>query len=64
MKGNKRLNLPLTAAGVLFCLVLISLHLTSGIYARYSTRAVGSDASRIAATCFISRSAVSPFAIT
>ena len=48
MKAAKKPNLALMAAGVLLCLVLISSHFTSGLYARFITRAQGSDHARIA----------------
>ena len=37
------------AAMVLLCLVLISTHLTGGLYARYTTHGDGEDAARVAA---------------
>ncbi len=49
MKSANRPNILLCAAGVLFCLVLISVHLTSGLYARFTTRAQGADSGRAAA---------------
>ena len=38
----------LVGAGILLCLCMISAHLTTGLYARYTTRASGSDAARAA----------------
>lgn len=41
-------NLPMSIASILLCLVLLSSYLVSGLYARYTTRASGSDSARIA----------------
>lgn len=41
-------NWILYLAGVLLCLTLISVHLTSGLYARYVSSASGEDAARVA----------------
>lgn len=48
MKSKKRPNFFLCAALVLLCLVLISTHFTSGLYARFTTKASGSDSGRTA----------------
>ena len=48
MKTKKKIPVSLSVASVLLCLVLLSAHFTSGMYARYVTRASGGDASRIA----------------
>lgn len=45
MKTKRRSNVPLRVALVLLCLVLITAHFTSGMYARYVTRAKGADQS-------------------
>lgn len=49
MKETKKPSFAIRAACVLLCLVLISVHFTSGLYARYISKAVGSDRSRSAA---------------
>ena len=49
MKSKNRPNFFLCAALVLLCLVLISTHFTSGLYARYTTKVQGSDNAGIAA---------------
>lgn len=49
MKAKSKPNFFLRAALALLCLVLISAHFTSGLYARFTTRANGTDQSRIAA---------------
>ena len=47
-KKKAKLNIPLCAAAVLLCLTLVSIHLTSGLYARYTASATGSDSARVA----------------
>lgn len=47
-KKSTRPNWILRVAGVLFCLTLLSTHLTSGLYARYSTTWSGSASARVA----------------
>ena len=49
-KHNKstRINIPMCAACVLLCLTLLSIHLTSGLYAKYTATATGSDSARVA----------------
>ena len=47
-KNNRHSNWILRLAGILFCLTLFSVHLTSGLYARYTTSASGSDSARVA----------------
>lgn len=47
-KKKAKVNIPMCAAAVLLCLTLVSIHLTSGLYARYSTSASGSDSARVA----------------
>ena len=49
MKTKRRIPFSLSAAAVLLCLVLASAHLTSGLYARYTTGASGSDNGTLAA---------------
>ncbi len=40
-------NLPIIIAAILFCLTLISIHLSSSLYARYSSSANDSDTTRV-----------------
>ena len=40
-------DIMMLLAGILLCLVMISTHFTSGLYARYSTVASGSDSARV-----------------
>ncbi len=47
-KKSQKLNIPMCAALVLLMLTMISIHLTSGLYARYTTTASGSDSARVA----------------
>lgn len=49
MKVMKKRNIALWIAAVLFCLVLLSTSLNSGIYARFRSAARGNDRPRIAA---------------
>ena len=50
MDGSKKrkVNIPMCAAFILFVLTLISMHLTSGLYARYTVTGSGSDSARVA----------------
>ena len=49
MKTHKRkLNIPMCAACILFCLTLISIHLTSGLFARYTASDRENDSARVA----------------
>lgn len=48
MKQTKKTSFVLRAACVLLCLVLISAHFTSGLYAKYIVSATGSDTGRTA----------------
>lgn len=43
-----KLNILMCLACVLFCLTLISVHLCSGLYARYTAYGTGSDSARVA----------------
>lgn len=43
-----KINFPMAVASVLLCLTLFSIHLTSGLYARYVSKGEGSDNSRVA----------------
>ena len=49
MKTKHRINIPMCAACILLCLTLLSIHFTSGLYARYVTRSSSSDDARVAA---------------
>ena len=42
-----KVNIPMCIACFLFCLTLISIHLTSGLYAKYISFASGSDSARV-----------------
>ena len=42
-----KVNIPICMAGVLFCLTLISIYLTSGLYAKYTTVADSTDSARV-----------------
>lgn len=46
--GKAKLNIPMCAALILFLLTMISIHLTSGLFARYTATASGSDSARVA----------------
>lgn len=48
MKQTKKPSYALRAACVLLCLVLISVHFSTGLYARYATGAAGADDARLA----------------
>lgn len=48
MKNKNKVNISLLLAGILFCLTLISISLTSNLIAKYSTTASGSDSARVA----------------
>lgn len=45
---REKINIPMCIACVLLCLTLFSCHLCSGLYARYTTVATGSDGARVA----------------
>ena len=48
VKHNRtNVNIPMCLAAILLCLTLLSLHWTSGLYARYSTSEAGSDSARV-----------------
>lgn len=49
MKKRNRTSRILSAAAVLLCLVLVSSYFSTGMLARYVTRANGADTSRLAA---------------
>lgn len=46
--GKQKLNIPMCAALVLLMLTMISIHLTSGLYARYTSTATATDSARVA----------------
>lgn len=46
--GKPKLNIPMCAALVLLLLTIISIHLTSGLYARYTATGTASDSARVA----------------
>lgn len=48
-KTSQKLNIPMLVACVLLCLTMLSLHLTAGLYARYTTSGQAEDAARVAA---------------
>ncbi len=51
-KTAKKLNIPMRIAGVLLVLVMISAYSISGLYARYTTSAEGSDSAKVAKWVF------------
>ena len=48
MRKRKGMPTVLSAALVLLCLVLVTAHFTTGMYARYTTRSKGDDSGRVA----------------
>ena len=46
-RTHSKLNIPFCAGLVLLCLTLFSMHLTSGLYARYVTSDSAEDAARV-----------------
>jgi len=46
-RNRAKMNIPMCLAGVLLCLTLFSIHLSSGVVARYSTNTDGSDSARV-----------------
>lgn len=42
-----KVNIPMCIASLLFCLTLLSIHLTSGLYAKYISSASGGDSARV-----------------
>ena len=46
-KTNSKVNVPMTMAMVLFYLTLVSIYLTSGLYAKYTTQDRAGDGSRV-----------------
>lgn len=47
-RNRGKVNIPICVAAVLLFLTLLSTHLCSGLYARYTTTASGSDSARVA----------------
>ena len=47
-----KINIPFCLAMFLFCLTLISIHITGGLYAKYAVSAVNNDDARVAAMKF------------
>lgn len=45
---QRRTNIPMALAGILFCLVIITTYFTSGLYARYTTTDTATDGARVA----------------
>ena len=48
-KKTFKLNTMLKLAGILLCLVLVTIHLASNLYAKYTSSDSGSDSARVAA---------------
>lgn len=46
--GKAKLNIPMLAALILLFLTMLSIHLTSGLYARYTAAAEAGDSARVA----------------
>lgn len=46
-KSTHRINLPMTIAMVLFYFTLVSIYLTSGLYAKYTTKGSAQDGARV-----------------
>ena len=46
-KKTAKVSMPMCIASLLFCLTLISVHLTSGLYAKYTTSVSGNDSARV-----------------
>ena len=42
-----KMNIPMCLAAILLCLTQISIHLTSGLYAKYISSASGNDSARV-----------------
>ena len=48
-RSEEKVNIPMLLACVLLCLTVISVYLTSGLYARYATSATAADSARVIA---------------
>ena len=46
--GKAKLNIPMFAALILLLLTMVTTHMTSGLYARYTASATASDSARVA----------------
>lgn len=46
--GKAKVNIPICAALVLLFLTMVSIHMTSGLYARYTSTSTASDSARVA----------------
>ena len=46
--SKAKLNIPMFAALILLLLTMVTTHMTSGLYARYTAAASGSDSARVA----------------
>ena len=46
-RTKAKMNIPMCAACVLFCLTLFSFYFTGGLFARYTTNNAGSDSARV-----------------
>lgn len=46
-ESTRKINVPMTIAIVLFYLTLVSIYLTSGLYAKYTTKSSGQDGARV-----------------
>lgn len=47
-KNKAKVNIPICLALILLCLTLISIHMTSGLYARYTASATATDSVKVA----------------
>ena len=47
-KKSAKVNMPMCLASILFCFTLISINITSGLYARYVATSSGGDQARVA----------------
>ena len=46
-RARAKMNIPMCAACILLCLTMFSVHLSSGVVARYSTNTDGADSARV-----------------
>lgn len=46
-RNQAKINIPMFLAGILFCLTLFSIHMTGGLYAKYTTSGSGNDSARV-----------------
>lgn len=44
---QRKLNIPIVAAVVLLCLIVVTVYLANGLYARYSSSGSGNDSARV-----------------